>query len=111
MGSCGSVAPSFRCGFIATASSPTVLSLIPSLQTSPMPLILYQRDNCHLCDQALALLARMRAPDFDTVFIDDDAGLEARYGGRVPVLRCSATEREIDWPFDAQALAALVAEA
>jgi hypothetical protein len=35
------------------------------------------------------------------VFIDDDAELEARYGERVPVLREDASNRELNWPFDA----------
>ncbi|NDK39125.1 glutaredoxin family protein [Pseudoxanthomonas gei] len=65
-----------------------------------MSLILYQRDDCHLCDLALAVLAAVRAPEFDSVFIDDDAALEARYGLRVPVLRNEATGAELDWPFD-----------
>jgi len=66
----------------------------------PVSLILYQRDDCHLCDLALAVLAAVRAPEFDSVFIDDDAALEARYGLRVPVLRNEATGAELDWPFD-----------
>ena len=65
-----------------------------------MRLILYQRDDCHLCDQALDVLARTRAPDFESVFIDDDAALEAAYGERVPVLRDHEARRELDWPFD-----------
>ncbi|MET0893115.1 MAG: glutaredoxin family protein [Pseudoxanthomonas sp.] len=65
-----------------------------------MPLILYQRDDCHLCDLALAVLAAVRAPEFDSVFIDDDEALEARYGARVPVLRNDASGAELDWPFD-----------
>jgi hypothetical protein len=54
-------------------------------------LILYQRDDCKLCDQAVALLARARAPDFESVWIDGDAELETRLptplhsgGGGVP---------------------------
>jgi hypothetical protein len=69
-----------------------------------MHLILYQRDDCHLCDQALAVLAAAGAPDFDSVWIDDDATLEARYGERVPVLRDADGARELEWPFDAAAL-------
>ena len=65
-----------------------------------MPLILYQRDDCHLCELALDLLARARAPEFDSVFIDGDAALEVRYGERVPVLRDVARGRELEWPFD-----------
>jgi Glutaredoxin-like domain (DUF836) len=70
-----------------------------------MMLILYQRDDCHLCDLALEVLAQAKTPDFSSVFIDDDAALEARYGARVPVLRDATTDRELDWPFDAAALA------
>lgn len=69
-----------------------------------MALILYQRDHCHLCDLALEELAQARTPDFDTVFIDDDAALEQRYGLRVPVLRDEARDAELDWPFDAAML-------
>ena len=74
-----------------------------------MALLLYQRDHCHLCDQALAALAAARAPDFESVFIDDDAALEARYGLRVPVLRDAVGERELDWPFDAARVRAFLA--
>lgn len=73
-----------------------------------MRLILFQRDDCPLCDRALAVLAAARAPDFDSVWIDDDDALEARYGARVPVLRDADAERELDWPFDADALAAFL---
>ena len=69
-----------------------------------MRLILFQRDDCHLCDEALAALARARAPDFASVFIDDDAALEATYGARVPVLRDEDDGRELDWPFDEASL-------
>ncbi|WP_303747108.1 glutaredoxin family protein [Stenotrophomonas pigmentata] len=68
-----------------------------------MGLTLYQRDDCHLCDLALAVLAQARVPEFDSVFIDDDEALEAAYGTRVPVLR-DAGGRELDWPFDSAVL-------
>ena len=74
-----------------------------------MELILYQRDTCHLCDLALAVLAEARTPEFDSFFIDDDDALEARYGLRVPVLRDAAGERELDWPFDAARVRAFLA--
>ncbi len=69
-----------------------------------MRLILLQRDDCHLCDLALAELAAARVPEFDSVFIDDDGDLELRYGTRVPVLREEDSDRELDWPFDAAAV-------
>ncbi|HEX7325429.1 MAG TPA: glutaredoxin family protein [Rhodanobacteraceae bacterium] len=74
-----------------------------------MHLTLYQRDDCMLCDEAVALLAAVHAPDFESVWIDDDPQLEARYGTRVPVLREGASGRELGWPFDAAALAAFLA--
>jgi hypothetical protein len=66
--------------------------------------VLYQRDYCHLCDLALAVLAEARVPDFDSVWVDDSEDLESRYGTRVPVLRDLRDGRELDWPFDAAAL-------
>ena len=73
-----------------------------------MPLILYQRDDCHLCDLALEVLAKARVPEFESVFIDDDEALETRYGVRVPVLRNEATGGELDWPFDVEQVAIAV---
>ena len=72
-----------------------------------MRLTLYQRDDCHLCDLALGVLAQARVPDFDSVFIDGDAELEARYGERVPVLRIDSG-CELGWPFDAAAVRAFL---
>jgi hypothetical protein len=69
-----------------------------------MILVLYQRDDCHLCDLAIDVLANARAPEFSSVFIDNDNMLEARYGERVPVLREEESGRELGWPFDAQAI-------
>lgn len=66
--------------------------------------ILYQRDDCHLCDLALVELAAVRAPEFASVFIDGDAMLEERYGARVPVLRDAQDGRELAWPFGGSAL-------
>lgn len=66
--------------------------------------VLYQRDDCHLCDQALEVLAGVRLPEPDSVFIDGDDALEACYGVRVPVLRDNASGAELDWPFDADSL-------
>ena len=62
---------------------------------------LFQRDDCHLCDLALEVLAQARAPAFRSIFIDGDDALEARYGTRVPVLHDAGSGRELGWPFDA----------
>ena len=64
---------------------------------------LFQRDDCHLCDLALGVLAEARFPDFASVWIDGDETLESRYGVRVPVLR-RGDGAELDWPFDVEAV-------
>ncbi len=73
-----------------------------------MKLTLIQRDDCHLCDQAWETMAAAGVPDFDPLWIDDDIGLQARYGTRIPVLRREDTGAELDWPFDAAALSAFL---
>jgi hypothetical protein len=73
-----------------------------------MSLILYQRDDCPLCDEAYELLAVTGIPDFEPVWIDGDAGLEARYGTRVPVLHRSEDGAELDWPFTVSSLRAFL---
>ncbi len=74
-------------------------------------LILYQRDYCHLCDMALAVMAEAETPEFESAWVDDSPGLVTRYGTRVPVLRDIRDGRELDWPFDAAAVRAFLAAA
>lgn len=74
-------------------------------------LILFQRDDCRLCDEAIGLLAIASLPDFESVWIDDDPQLERRYGERVPVLRDDTSDRELDWPFDVETLRAFAGAA
>lgn len=71
-------------------------------------LLLYTRDDCHLCDEAIALLAIAGVPDFESVWIDGNAYLEARYGERVPVLRDESNGEELGWPFDVDSIAAFL---
>lgn len=68
-------------------------------------LILYSRPDCHLCDEAEELLARV-APEraVRVVDIEDDLTLIDRYGIRVPVLQHKGTGEELGWPFDAEGL-------
>lgn len=57
-------------------------------------LTLYVREGCHLCEDAIGLLeglARAGEVSFDVVDIGGDAGLEAFYGQRIPVLAAGAT--------------------
>jgi len=73
-----------------------------------MRYVLYQRDDCPLCDAAIEVLAQARLPEFESEWIDGDSSLEAHYGTRVPVLRDTERDRELDWPFDAAAVRAFL---
>ena len=73
-----------------------------------MRLTLYQRDDCRLCERAVAVLAEAQAPDFVSAWIDGAPDLEARYGERIPVLREEDSGRELGWPFDAAAVRSFV---
>ncbi|WP_277802864.1 glutaredoxin family protein [Lysobacter soli] len=81
------------------------------MPTVAPPLTLFQRDDCHLCDLALEVLSLARAPEFESVFIDDNDALESRYGARVPVLRDETRGIELDWPFDVAAVSRFLAGA
>jgi hypothetical protein len=73
-----------------------------------MRLTLFQRDDCPLCDEAYERLAVTGVADFEPVWIDGDAELEALYGARVPVLRRDDDGAELDWPFEGAALRAFL---
>ena len=75
-----------------------------------MRLTLIQRDDCHLCDLAWEQLAAAGVADFESLWIDGDAALQARYGERIPVLRREDSGVELDWPFDAAAVGRLLAD-
>ena len=56
-------------------------------------------------------MAAARAPDFASLWVDDDPAWKR---ATAPACRCCATlrsGRELDWPFDAAAVEALVAGA
>lgn len=74
-----------------------------------MRLTLFQRDECHLCDLAYEVMVAAGVPDFDPIWIDGDAGLEAIYGARIPVLRREDNGAELDWPFASEAVNAFLA--
>ena len=56
--------------------------------------ILYERDGCHLCDEARVLLNEMIGSDrYARVDIEADDDLVMRYGFRVPVLALDGIDR------------------
>ena len=68
------------------------------------PLILYSREDCHLCDLAAEMLDRAGVP-WRSVDIDADPDLARKYGIAVPVLLHPGSGRELFFPFDGETLA------
>ncbi|MBC7755086.1 MAG: glutaredoxin family protein [Bdellovibrio sp.] len=67
--------------------------------------ILYSTANCHLCEDALALIQQCGANlKLSIIDIMDDAKLFSRYECTIPVLKSYLTETELNWPFDVEAL-------
>jgi glutaredoxin len=74
-------------------------------------LLLYERANCHLCEEARRLLDELIGPDaYDSIDIDADDDLVMRYGFRVPVVALDGIDR-LEAPISAPDLRALLAEA
>jgi hypothetical protein len=71
---------------------------------------MYSRRNCHLCDDARAVILAVRervAFRFDERFIDGRDDLERDYGLRVPVVEVDGVE-EFEYVVDASRLQDLV---
>ena len=76
----------------------------------PFRLILYEREGCHLCEQARVLLDEMLGMDrYERVDIEADDDLVLRYGFRIPVLTVDGADR-LEAPITAPDLRALVAD-
>lgn len=66
---------------------------------------LYGTEGCHLCEEAVLQLQPLAHPQtWDSVDIMSNEALLAKYGTRIPVLRCLHTEAELNWPFDPEDL-------
>jgi hypothetical protein len=76
----------------------------------PLRVTLYERDGCHLCDEACVLLDEMLgAGGYARVDIEADDGLVLRYGFRIPVIGLDGVDR-LEAPITVPDLRALVAE-
>jgi hypothetical protein len=74
-------------------------------------LILYYQPDCHLCDEAEALMLACGLGDgYEEVNIETDLELLKSYGICVPVLKRKDTQNELFWPFDQAGLLAFVRE-
>ena len=67
----------------------------PGPDGAPVPLIVYGRQHCHLCQDMIAALEELQTPlhfSLDVIDVDSDDGLKSRYGERVPVLVAGGEE-------------------
>ena len=62
--------------------------------------VLYSTLGCHLCELAESLLNQSTLSDWRLVDISDSEALVDLYGVRIPVLKNTANEKELGWPFD-----------
>ena len=72
-------------------------------------LIIYTGPNCHLCEQAKALLYSLmseRGLTLVEVDIHTDAELQQKYGIRIPVVLANGQEK--GWPFTAAQIGRLL---
>lgn len=77
---------------------------------APLRVILYERDGCHLCDDARVLLDEMLGSNgYARVDIEADDALVLRYGFRVPVIGLDGVDR-LEAPITAPDLRSLIAE-
>ena len=81
-----------------------------------MTLNFYTTSGCHLCEQALQVIAQLQAsnhPDLRITEIDiaDDDLLMSKYGIRIPVVQVPETDQELGWPFDAESLTEFLEQA
>ena len=71
--------------------------------TLEQPLILYTRENCHLCHQVV-LMMQSQGLRWQAVDIDDDPELLEKFAVRIPVLAHPGSKRELFYPFNEQRL-------
>lgn len=74
-------------------------------------LVLYTTSHCHLCEQALELLIRLKeqhAINWITKEISDDDDLIEKYGIRIPVIQRIDNQSELNWPFSENDIVMLI---
>ena len=73
--------------------------------------VLYERAECHLCEETRVLLDEMIGPDrYERVDIDVSDDLIVRYGFRVPVIAMDGVDR-LEAPITGPDLRALLRDA
>jgi len=73
--------------------------------------VLYERAECHLCEETRVLLDEMIGPDrYERVDIDTSDDLIVRYGFRIPVVAVGGVDR-LEAPIAGPDLRALLRDA
>ncbi|MEO8246511.1 MAG: glutaredoxin family protein [Chloroflexota bacterium] len=73
-------------------------------------IVLYERDGCHLCEEARVLLDTMLGPDrYRRVDIDTDDDLLVAYAYRIPVVAIDGVDR-LEAPIAGPDVRALLAD-
>ena len=73
------------------------------------PLKLFTTSYCHLCDQAYEIiLSTTNADQLEIIDISGSDSLLALYATRIPVLHRNDNKKELDWPFNANDINALI---
>jgi Glutaredoxin-like domain (DUF836) len=70
---------------------------------------LYSTEFCHLCEEAQAVIRKAGIRVTIVDILGNDSLFE-RYGTRIPVLRRTDIDAELDWPFDATALSRFLSD-
>ena len=74
-------------------------------------LVLYTTSHCHLCEQALELLIKLKEHypiHWVTKEISDDDHLIEKYGIKIPVVQRIDNQSELNWPFSADDIVMLI---
>ena len=66
--------------------------------SDPVPVTVYTRENCHLCDDAVDTLTRIAESEgveieIEEVDVDEDPELREEYGERVPYVLVDGTPK------------------
>jgi len=73
-------------------------------------LVMYSTLGCHLCEQAQRVVVAALGHTVAERDIVDDPQWLTRYEVRIPVLQRLDNGAELDWPFDAEGVRALLAK-
>ncbi len=69
--------------------------------------LLFSTSGCHLCEQAELMLSDFGVP-IEIIDIAEQTQWQPQYAVRIPVLYNPQTRQELDWPFDAAMVKALL---